>query len=153
MGDLRALIKEILAEELNSLRSELAGQPAVERVNVATPSELNRFALSLLDRASDPQFVSALRNGLLRFEPVRNSGMPERTEQAPPPAPAGQTYALTTTLPPTVPQLAKNLITERDIAAIPNGETRLRITKTARLTPLANDEARRRGIRIERTIA
>ncbi len=58
-----------------------------------------------------------------------------------------------TTIPPKVPELSKSLITERDLAAVPNGETRLRITKTALLTPLANDEARRRGIRIERTIA
>lgn len=153
MGDLRALIKEILAEELASLRAEMAGDSTVERVSVATPSELNRFALSVLDRASDPQFVSALRNGHLQFEPVRNVGMPERVEPALPPAAARQPYTLTTTAPPKVPELAKHLITERDIAAIPSGETRLRITKTSRLTPLANDEARRRGIRIERTIA
>jgi hypothetical protein len=60
---------------------------------------------------------------------------------------------LVTTLPARVPELLKGLITERDIAGIAEGETRLRISKTARLTPLAGDEARRRGLRIERTSA
>jgi hypothetical protein len=157
MGDLRALIKDILAEELASLRAECACDAAIERVSVSTSAELNRFALSVLDRANDPGFASALRNGRLQFEPVRNVGAPERGEQSPPsvvrtPA-ARQPETLVTTIPPKVPELRKSLITERDIAAVANGEPRLRITKTARLTPLANDEARRRGIRIERTIA
>jgi hypothetical protein len=156
MGNLRALIKEILAEELSSMRAELACDAAVERVRVSTSADLNRFALSVLDRANDPGFVSALRNGRLHFEPVRNVGTPERVEQLPPAAmrtPAAKhPETLVTTIPPKVPELSKSLITERDLAAVANGETRLRITKTARLTPLANDEARRRGIRIERTI-
>jgi hypothetical protein len=46
--------------------------------------------------------------------------------------------------------LDKALITERDIAAL-SGARVLRIGKGARLTPLARDEARRRGIRIERS--
>ena len=60
---------------------------------------------------------------------------------------------LVTTMPAAVPELRKGLITERDIAAVAEGEVRLRVAKTARLTPLAGDEARRRGIRIERTLA
>jgi hypothetical protein len=156
MEDLRALIKEILAEELSSMRAEFACGAAVERVTVSTSADLNRFALSVLDRANDPGFASALRNGRLHFEPVRNVGTPERVEQLPAAAmrtpAAKQPEILVTTIPPKVPELSKSLITERDLAAVANGETRLRITKTARLTPLANDEARRRGIRIERTI-
>jgi len=156
MGDLRALIKEILAEELSSMRAEFACDAAIERVSISTSADLNRFALSVLDRANDPGFASALRNGRLHFEPVRNVGTPERAEQLPPAAmrtPATkQPETLVSTIPPKVPELRKSLITERDLAAVANGETRLRVAKTARLTPLANDEARRRGIRIERTI-
>ena len=115
-----------------------------------------RAAQQIADRANDPGFVSALRNGRLHFEPVRNVGAHERVGQLPPAAmrtpAAKQSEILVTTIPPKVPELSKSLITERDLAAVANGETRLRITKTARLTPLANDEARRRGIRIERTI-
>ena len=156
MGDIRALIREILAEELASLRAELACDATVEWVKVSTSADLNRFALSVLDRATDPGFESALRNGRLHFEPVGNVGTPERVEQLPPAAvrkpAAKQPKTLVTTIPPKVPELSKDLITERDLAAVANGETRLRIAKAARLTPLAIDEARRRGIRIERTI-
>jgi hypothetical protein len=152
MGDLRALIREILAEEIASLRAELACDAAVERVSVSTSADLNRFALSVLDRANDPGFVSALRNGRLHFEPVRNVGARELPLDAMRTPASRQPETLVSTAPPKVPELRKSLITERDLAAVANGETRLRITKTARLTPLAGDEARRRGIRIERTI-
>ncbi|CAN7702196.1 hypothetical protein [Mesorhizobium sp. LjRoot246] len=156
MEDLRALIKEILAEEFSSLRATLGCDSAVERVSVSTSADLNRFALSILDRANDAGFISALRGGRLHFEPVRNIGNPEcqdRVALAVERTPVvRQPETLVTTVPSRVAELRKNLITERDLAAVGSGETRLRITKTARLTPLANDEARRRGIRIERTI-
>jgi hypothetical protein len=156
MEDLRALIKEILAEELSSMRAEFACDAAVERVSVSTSADLNRFALSVLDRANDPGFVSALRNGRLSFEPLRNVGTHERVDRIPlaveRTSVVRQPETLVTTVPPKVAELRKGLITERDLAAVGSGETRLRVTKTARLTPLANDEARRRGIRIERTI-
>lgn len=156
MGDLRALIREILAEELSSMRAEFACDAAVEQVSVSTSADLNRFALSVLDRADDPEFVSALRNGRFHFEPLRNVGTPEcldRVSRAVERTPVvRQPETLVTAAPPKVAELRKSLITERDLAAVGSGETRLRVTKTARLTPLANDEARRRGIKIERTI-
>lgn len=156
MGDIRALIKEVLAEELASLRAELAHDAAIEVVKVDTSADLSRFALSVLGRADDPGFVSALRNGRLHFEPVRDAGTLEPLERLPPvvmrtPV-TKQPATLVATIPPRVSELSKGLITERDLAAVADGERRLRIKKTARLTPLAKDEARRRGIRIERTI-
>lgn len=156
MGDLRALIKEILAEELASMRAESACDTTTERVSVSTSADLHRFALSVLDRANDPGFVSALRIGRLHFEPIRQIETIERVKQISQsvlPTPASiRPETLVATAPPKIPELRKSLITERDFAAVANGETRLRITKKARLTPLACDEARRRGIRIERTI-
>jgi hypothetical protein len=47
-------------------------------------------------------------------------------------------------------ELTKNLVTERDIQALDATAKVLRVPKNSRLTPLASDEARRRGIRIER---
>ncbi|MGB4825890.1 MAG: hypothetical protein WBP18_01195, partial [Paracoccaceae bacterium] len=76
---------------------------------------------------------------------------------APIAAPAAPTLAqpttLVTTVPVAVPELAKSMITERDIVGLGEQEKRLRVKKNARFTPLAGDEARRRGIRIERTLA
>lgn len=165
MSDLRAMIREVLAEEISSLRAELLGRDMVERVAVGNEQDLTAFALSIARRAQDPGFLSALQAGQIRFAPMAlqaaalapalaHVSSPGYSAPAPvaAPIPAAPT-PLVTTLPPTVPELRKGLITERDIAAVATGETRLRITKLARLTPLASDEARRRGIRIERTLA
>ncbi|VDS08423.1 hypothetical protein PARHAE_01607 [Paracoccus haematequi] len=142
MSDIRALIREVLAEEIAAIRAELTAGPRQEQVRVATAADLTQFALSVLDRAADPGFAAALRGGGLHFVPMATP--------APGPAPTAQPAVLVTTVPAPVPELAKSLITERDIAAIAEGETRLRVGKRSRLTPLAGDEARRRGIRIER---
>ncbi|RMF34158.1 MAG: hypothetical protein D6754_15490, partial [Alphaproteobacteria bacterium] len=49
------------------------------------------------------------------------------------------------------PRLDKPLVTERDVAALAQAARRLVLGPRSRLTPLARDELRRRGIRIERT--
>jgi len=156
MSDLRALVRELLSEEIAALRAEILGGNAVERVAVGTEAELNDFALNVARRAQEPGFLSALEAGRIRFAPQAGAAAGAGVERAQtlsaPPSPP-QPVRLVTTLPAVVPEIRKGLVTERDIAAIAEGETRLRIAKTARLTPLAGDEARRRGIRIERTSA
>lgn len=163
MNDLRSLIRELLSEEIAALRAEILGGAQVERVRVGNGADLTEFALSVLRRAQDPSFSAALRDGRLRFEPDGMAAAPvpssvpshaRATVAAPVAAPVAVPPAvLVTTVPAGVPELRKGLVTERDIAAVAEGETRLRIMKSARLTPLAGDEARRRGIRIERTLA
>lgn len=156
MSDLRALVRELLSEEIAALRAEILGGAAVERVAVGTEAELSDFALNVARRAQEPGFLSALEAGRIRFAPQAGAAAgarPERAQALSTPLPPAQPVRLVTTLPASVPEIRKGLVTERDIAAIAEGETRLRIAKTARLTPLAGDEARRRGIRIERTSA
>lgn len=160
MSELRSLIRQILAEEIAALRSEDLGGPQVERVRAGSEAELTDFALSVLARGQDAGFAAALREGRIRFVPEAPAVAPPAAAYVPHPVPprpqpaaATQPMMLVTTLPARVPELPKGLITERDIAAIAEGETRLRVGKSARLTPLAGDEARRRGIRIERTLA
>lgn len=161
MSELRSLIRQILAEEIAGLGPMIVAGPQVEQVRVGTEADLTDFARSLLDRAQDPGFAAALREGRIRFAPEGAAvfhAVPAFASPAPRPAPvarpeAARPMTLVTTMPAAVPELKKGLITERDIAAIAEGETRLRIGKSARLTPLAGDEARRRGIRIERTLA
>lgn len=152
MNDLRALIRELLSDEIAALRAEMLGGQQVERVRVGSGAALTEFALSVLNRAQEPGFAAALRDGRLRFEPEGVPSVPVSSHALPQPV-VVQPATLVTTVPATVPELRKALITERDIATIAEGETRLRITRTARLTPLAADEARRRRIRIERTAA
>lgn len=161
MSELRSLIRQILAEEIAALRSESPGGPQVERVRAGSEAELTEFALSVLARAQEPDFAAALREGRLRFAPEAGAPACAAPAPAPPahvppsyaPPPAAAPVTLVTTMPARVPELRKALVTERDIAAVAEGETRLRITKSARITPLAGDEARRRGLRIERTLA
>lgn len=150
-NDLRALIRELLSEEIAALRAEMRGAVQEEHVRVGTAADLTEFALSVARRASDPTFAVALREGRMRFVP---EPPPPRHVPIAQPANAPFTGApptLVTTVPATVLELMKPLITERDIAAVAEGETRLRIGRRSRLTPLAGDEVRRRGIRIERS--
>lgn len=135
MSALREEIRTILREELLSLRSEVR-QPTVEPVQITSDSDLNRFARELLARARAPDFVERVTGGMLSF------------------ALATSPKSLNTVMP--VPRQAgadidKGLITERDIASLSANAHALRLRKHARLTPLARDEAQRRGIRIERT--
>lgn len=154
MSDLRALIRELLSEEIASLRAEILGQSSVEHVAVGNEAELTAFALRVAGRVSEQGFVEALKTGRIRFTPA-NSPTPV-LHKAPlagmQPLPAAEPAMLVATAPPSVPELRKGLVTERDIAAVAQDETRLRLMKTARLTPLAADEVRRRRLRIERTL-
>lgn len=150
--DLRALIRELLSEEIAALRAELRGAVQEEYVRVWTAADLSEFALSVIRRASDPTFTEALREGRIRFVPEPPAISSKKLVPPAQPATAPRTPStLVTTVPAAVPELLKPLITERDIAAVGEGETRLRIGRRSRLTPLAGDEARRRGIRIERS--
>lgn len=158
MSELRSLVRQILAEEIAALRSEYPSGPQVERVRAGNEAELTAFALSVLNRAQEPGFAAALGEGRLRFAPEAGEPAHAALGHAPAPAQLSRPSAavpvtFVTTMPAPVPELRKGLITERDIAAVAEGETRLRVGKTARITPLAGDEARRRGIRIERTLA
>lgn len=159
MSDLRALIRELLSEEIAALRAEVLGGAAAERVCVGTERELTDFALTVARRVQEPGFLDALEAGRIRYAPAgapveaAPSATPAAGRGATPSPSAPQPATLVTTVPAPVPELRKGLVTERDIAALGEGDIRLRVARNARLTPLASDEARRRGIRIERTLA
>lgn len=147
MSALRDEIRTILREEIAALRHEIAPGRAPERVQISGSADLDRFARDLLMRAqSDPDFAAAVTSGAQRFE--LSGGMPAPANTyAPRPvahhAPAAAPRAKAA-------ELTKTLVTERDIDALDKSAKVLRVPKQCRLTPLANDEARRRGIRIER---
>lgn len=141
MPGLRDEIRAILREELAALKTEVAlatadTAPAREHVRIASSADLTRFAQDLIARAADPDFAARVQRGALRFELAGHQ-------------PAGGPI-VSGPVKPAADVLDKPLITERDIAAV-NGARRLQIGKRSRLTPLARDEARRRGIRIERS--
>jgi hypothetical protein len=159
MSSLRDEIRMILREEIANLRTEMSLSRAPERVQISSNADLNRFAADLLGRAArDPDFAAAVTSGAQGFE--LTGGLPAHTASLyaghQPSSPANSFSPRIVTGPATAPartkaaELVKNLVTERDIEALDAGATVLRVPKHSRLTPLANDEARRRGIRIER---
>lgn len=143
MSALRDEIRAILREEISALRSEVGyAPPASEQVRITSSAELTLFAQELVQRASEPGFAGRVARGELVFELA--TPMPAA-------APAAVSRAIVTGPPRKAPyRLEKSLITERDINALDASARSLRIGPASRLTPLARDEARRRGIRIER---
>lgn len=147
MSALRDEIRAILREEIATLRSE--AKSSVERVRITSTAELDRFARDLVERAASPDFSRAVAAGEITFELVGEM-IGEHAGQSPS-APAVSAPAIVTSLAPDpAPTLEKTLITERDIAGLERSTRSLRLTKHSRLTPLARDEVRRRGLRIER---
>ena len=139
MPGLRDEIRAILREEIAALTKDTQSlaPPVRERVQIASSADLTRFAQDLVARAADPDFAARVARGALCFELAEHR-------------PVGAPIVSGTPKPaPNV--LDKPLVTERDIAALANGARSLRLGRNSRLTPLARDEARRRGIRIERS--
>lgn len=141
MPDLRDEIRAILREEIAALTAQTAAAPppSHERVRIASSSDLTRFAQDLLARAADPAFAARVARGEMRFELAEDRPLTPSIVTSPS-RPAPDT-------------LDKPLVTERDIAALAGNARVLRLGRSSRLTPLARDEARRRGIRIERSEA
>ncbi|WP_424934354.1 hypothetical protein [Amaricoccus macauensis] len=141
MSAIRDEIRAILREELSALLAEHSG-PRVETVRIETSDDLNAFARRIAEQMSVPGFASKLQSGEVRFALERSA--PAAQPRAIPAAPK-----LVGAAPkPKAPMLDKKLITEADLAAFGPGP--LRVPPQARVTPLAKDEARRKGIRIER---
>jgi hypothetical protein len=103
---------------------------------------LNDFARHLVDQMSKPKFAGKVKSGEIKF--VLERPAPVTRPQAIPAAPTMVGVAAK----PKAPVLDKKLITEADLSAFGSGA--LLVPKHARVTPLAKDEARRKGIRIER---
>ena len=142
MTALRDEIRAILREELAAVLAVQSGM-TVQTVRVDTSDDLNAFARNLAEQLTQPGFAEQLANGTVRFaldRPAAPAPTPAAVPMRVVPQPAQASRA--------APMLDKKLITESDLA--PFGPGPLRIPKQARLTPLANDEARRKGVRIER---
>ena len=144
MSAIRDEIRAILREELSALLSEHSG-PQVEAVKIETSEELNAFARHLVRQMSAPDFADKVQSGQVRF--ALEKSVPVTLARAIPATPT-LVGAVPKIKPP---MLDKRLITEADLAAFGPGP--LLVPPQARVTPLAKDEARRKGIRIERVEA
>ena len=144
MEDLRSLIREVLSEELARLRPEAtpsAPQVTEEVVAIRSSADLNAFARKLLGMAQDGRMRADILADRHRFRLAHDGPAPVMAHQ--PLAPASNT--------PVPAQFSSGMVSERDIAALPEGTRSVRAAKPVRFTPLARDELRRRGITVERT--
>ena len=149
--DLLALVREVLAEELARRRApegkgerRPAGpEPREERVRVRDDAELAAFARRVLALAGDREARRAFEEGRLVFRldgaPAAGAGRAPLSEAAP--AADAAAHAET---------VVHGLFSERQAERLPRGTTRVRLGRHARVTPLARDRLRRRGIAIER---
>tara|TARA_B100000575_G_scaffold195986_1_gene158470 strand:- start:785 stop:1090 length:306 start_codon:yes stop_codon:yes gene_type:complete len=96
------------------------------------------FVRELLDRAEERNFVDQIKEGALRFEISDKINKTANLKSDPNLDVRKQA------------SINKMLITERDIGDLKASEKAISIWKSSRLTPLARDEIRRRGISIER---
>jgi len=143
MTDLRHLIREILTEELGQalVTTPTASRVTEERVQIRSNAELDAFVRRLLAAAKDGRLRADIEAGRHVFRLAETGApLPLQAHQSMAPAPHS--------LPPV--RFERGLVTERDVSCIPRGAQHLEVGKTVRFTPLASDELRRRGIRIER---
>lgn len=139
MSDLKDEIRNVLRQELMLIQQELKSiKPRVERVNIHSSDQLMDFVRELLDRAEERNFVDQIKEGALRFEISDKINKTDNLEGDPNLHVRKQA------------SINKMLITERDIGDLKTSEKTINIWKSSRLTPLARDEIRRRGISIER---
>ena len=139
MVELKEEIRNLLREELSLMKDEFKlSQTAVEQVVIRSNDDLMAFVHNILGRAADASFVRQIKDRTLRFELSKQLSM--GTDSFTDRNLDNKKYV----------SIDKILITERDIGKLDSAEKAINIWKSSRLTPLARDEIRRRGIKIER---
>jgi len=137
-----ALIREVLAEELARIAKDKTPSGAAsssareEHVTIAGDGDLQKFARQVLKYAAAPKLREDIEQGRLVF---RLAGAGADTHHASVPAAQGGETTVET-----------GIISERQVDQLPKDTRKLRIAKRVRLTPLARDRLRQRGISIER---
>ena len=139
MAELKEEIRNLLREELSLMKDEFKlSQTTVEHVVIRSNDDLMAFVHNILGRAADASFVRQIKDRTLRFELSKQLSM--GTDSFTDRNLDNKKYV----------SIDKILITERDIGKLDSAEKAINIWKSSRLTPLARDEIRRRGIKIER---
>ena len=140
-----AMIREVLAEEVEkiggkkALRTVDAAAPVREEsVSIATDQELAEFVRRILQIADDDDTRKAFEQGRFVFR-LNGSAHDRQPAEERPPAPDG-TFTV-----------SSGFFSERQVNQLPKGTTAVALGSAVKVTPLARDRLRSRGIRIERT--
>jgi hypothetical protein len=129
----RAIIREVLAEELRRFKP----RPDLreERVTIGSDADLAAFAARLLELSKDDQ----ARRDIEEKRHVFRLASAPHLGAASPASPV-----------PQLQRIEAGMVSERQIDALPPGTTQVVLGASVRLTPLARDRARARGITFER---
>ena len=148
--ELAALVREVLAEEVARLRAgkearvPSANRVREERVRIRSDADLRDFVARVLAMAEDGEARRALAAGSIVFRldgtAPESVSRPASTGSAPRMAESGNTEVV-----------ESGLFSERRAERLPPETTRVRLGRNVKMTPLARDRLRRRGIVIERT--
>jgi hypothetical protein len=155
-ADIRALVRDVLAEELGNLRRAGIIAPAhaaarrqvrEEMVAIRSDAELRAFVARLLEILKDGRAREEIEQGRWVFrlgDPAAggsfSGALEHRGAQLPAAAPTAA-FA----------RIERGVVSERQIETLPAGTTCLVIGKSVRLTPLALDRLRALGIALKRT--
>jgi hypothetical protein len=141
-----AIIREVLAEELRRIttgrETGSAPRPQVreELVSIACDGDLAAFVARLIDLTRDGHARREIEDKRHVFRLAPGASLPVMAERLSSPAkPVAQ-----------VSRIESGMVSERQIDALPPGTTQVIIGASVRLTPLARDRARARGISVER---
>ena len=144
-----ALVREVLAEEVARLREGKGTRAASpegvreERVRIRSDADLRDFTARVLAMADDREARRALAAGRIVFR--LDEAEPAPRGDAPPPrrAPGAADSG-------GIEVVERGLFSERNAERLPRGTARVRLGRQVKMTPLARDRLRRRGITIER---
>lgn len=141
MSDLRMLVREFLAAEVEKMKNDnRAPWQREEIVSLSNSTELQAFVKRIIAIAGDSALKKDIETGKHVFKLAQQCTKPIEAHQpyAPPP---GQMTPV---------RLEGGIITEREIQSLPENLTNLSVGGTAKFTPLAADEILRRNIKVER---
>jgi hypothetical protein len=146
------LIREVLAEELAKLRSEKGALPTLpsvplreEQVAIANDADIAAFIQKILKLSEDPSERQKLKDGRIAFR-LTSGATGGASGPAAAPAVTGQSHRATGQS----HRIERGLLSERQVDRLPRQTKSVLIGKQVRMTPLARDRLRQRGIVIER---
>ena len=139
--EIRKIIRELLVEEIASINKESVSldQKTTREVivSIRTDEDLMKFVKKILNIVRETDGFSNIENGdiIFHLEVPSSANLNSRS----------------CTSHPTSNKIEDGLITEYDIANLDENITVFQVLKNAKLTPLAKDELRKKGIKMERT--
>jgi hypothetical protein len=136
------MIREVLAEELAKLLPGAAGAThniQHETVRITSSADLNAFARRIVAMCDNTEERRNLDEGRLVFELAESSSSTSQARSSTRQPSAGPVHTID-----------KGFVSERHIDNLGKDVKRVIVGKAVRMTPLARDRARQRGIIIER---